>query len=331
MRKLAIHSRAFTLIELLVVIAILALLIATLIPALAGARDLVRFTVCKANMKSASTGWFGFAASHGDRFPAGAKSNVDYWDPMWAQILNREFYHGNDPSFYPKTPNGYDDEPTCGPLLRFWDFWDTGVPQDYRAKDLKDKYIDCPNYHAWGTEGGPNNIWSRPWIANNHACGGHYITQSIEAIGTAGWFSLTDPTSGFYQDGVILDKKQFPSSVYTIYGLGRRTDQWSNSSAKFLMWEAEAGNEWDRYEPVPTGHSPTIDINWPVVDNSKAPWCNSTATGSSGEFAFRHLLTADKALYQARARMPVLYVDGHVAEWNPNAPIYKASSFDPGA
>ena len=61
--------RGFTLIELLVVISIIALLVAMLIPALTMAREIVRYNVCKANMKNTSTAWHGFAAIHDNRFP----------------------------------------------------------------------------------------------------------------------------------------------------------------------------------------------------------------------------------------------------------------------
>jgi prepilin-type N-terminal cleavage/methylation domain-containing protein len=52
MRRSGVSRRAgFTLIELLVVIAVLALLIALLLPALAGAREAGRATVCKSNLR----------------------------------------------------------------------------------------------------------------------------------------------------------------------------------------------------------------------------------------------------------------------------------------
>ncbi len=318
---------AFTLIELLVVIAILALLFAALVPTLISARDLARFTICKANTRSVMGAWFGFAAGHRDRFPAGAHSEVEGMDPTWTQILNREYYHTNDARYYPLSRCG--DEPTCGPLLRFWTFWATGSPKYYRPKDLKDRYTTCPSFRAWGAPPGPSNEWARPWIANQHACGGPAITQSKEAIGPSGLYGLTDPSDPtYYQDGILLPQTQIPSRHYTIYGLGRKVDTWTNPSGKFLMWEAEATtHDLNGYQP-PGGEGSRIVING-LRDRTLPPWTNGRESGSEGEFAFRHLLAQDISSYQQRARMSVLYVDGHVGEWRPNAPIYKSSSFNP--
>ena len=58
------HS-AFTLVELLVVIAIIALLIAILIPTLAGARDQARGVACRSNMKQLMNGMFYYIADDG--------------------------------------------------------------------------------------------------------------------------------------------------------------------------------------------------------------------------------------------------------------------------
>src|SRR5437764_603629 len=49
--------RAFSLIELLVVVAILAMLIATLLPSLAAAREQARRTACAANLRTVAQGW----------------------------------------------------------------------------------------------------------------------------------------------------------------------------------------------------------------------------------------------------------------------------------
>jgi prepilin-type N-terminal cleavage/methylation domain-containing protein len=63
------RQSGFTLIELLVVVAIIALLIAILLPSLAGARDTAKRVVCGANMKSIGTSVATFANQMNNRVP----------------------------------------------------------------------------------------------------------------------------------------------------------------------------------------------------------------------------------------------------------------------
>ena len=309
-------SKAFTLIELLVVIAIIALLVAMLLPALSMAKEIVRYGICKGNEKQTASAWFGYSAAHQDRFPGYALSSQEHWGVCWPQLLNREYFRGNDPACYPTWAYG-DEPPLYGPLVKFWTFWDGPPGQMFFNKDLGKKYMTCTSYKAWGTSvPGPGNEWSRPWIANNQAVSGHYY----------------DPRDGTApgDDGMVLSDSQVPNAVYRspggYYMLGRRTDKWANASTKYLMWEAEAGNDMDGYRNDSVDG--TLPLNVLGTDGSKAPWC-AGGVGTSGEFAFRHMLTPDSSLWQERARAPVLYVDGHVGEWNPNLPMYRAANFDP--
>ena len=319
---------AFTLIELLVVIAIIALLVAMLLPALSMAKEIVKYNICKANEKQTSTAWFGFATGHKDRFPGYAVSTMEHWGVCWNQLLNREFFRGNDPACYPTWAYG-DEPPLYGPLIKFWDFWDPGpgpgtIPPYFFNKDLGKKYMTCTKYQAWGAPGSTSNIWSRPWIANDNAVGGHYYTNTP---GEWGYGATLDPASIFYDAGLMLPDSQVPNAVYRspgFYVLGRRTDSWANASNKYLMWEAEAGNDMDRYSGV-TGTTGTVDGTLPLNDDpSKAPWC-----ARGGEVAFRHMLTTDQSLWQQRARGSIIYVDGHVGEWNPNLPQNLSRNFNP--
>jgi prepilin-type processing-associated H-X9-DG protein len=322
-------AKAFTLIDLVAVLFVAALLVVPLASVFMGcstvkteggaegrpATGIARYNACKANMKMVSTAWFGFAAGHQDRFPGQAKSTVESMDVCWMQILNREFYRGNDQASYPTTACG-DEPPIFGPLIRMWNFWDDGNSPRYVNKDLGRKYMTCTEYRAWGTgKGNPSNIWSRPWIANDHAVGGHYYSPSNA--------SLYAPGGLFYQDGIVVPDARVPNQAYRSpgwYVLGRRTDTWANASTKYLMWEAEAAIDMDRYEGG--------DVNGTLTLNDSrdhAPW-----TAIQGRVAFRHMRPSDQSLWQREAHAPVLYVDGHVGEWNPNAPQYTSRNFNVG-
>jgi prepilin-type N-terminal cleavage/methylation domain-containing protein len=307
---------AFTLIELLVVIAIISVLVAMLIPALTQARALFRLTACQSNQRNAGTAWLTYAESHQGRFPGYALSTVEYWGPCWMNILNREYYRNNDPRYYPTS--AYGDEPTCGPLVRFWNFWDTGVPKYYDNKQLGIKYMCCPEYRGWGMfPGAASNVWSRPWIANNYVVGNHYDWLAVGA----------NDANGF--GGMILPNPQSVNPAYYYYILGNRRDAFVSPSSKYMMWEAEAGRDQDRYTglDIPVGSGKLLlDVAPNRIDQGRAEW-----TAAGGDWAFRHLLGVNQALWQQKARAPALYVDGHVQVLNPNTSIHLDKYFRPGA
>ncbi len=82
-------ARGFTLIELLVVIGIISLLVAVLLPALAGARRSARTVVCASNLRQLAAGWNAYADDNNDvcvpgKPPnaSGGTSNPANWYPV---------------------------------------------------------------------------------------------------------------------------------------------------------------------------------------------------------------------------------------------------------
>jgi prepilin-type N-terminal cleavage/methylation domain-containing protein len=63
------RSSAFTLIELLVVVAIIAVLVAILLPSLAGARDQAKMVTCGSGLRQMGIGFASYAADHSDQYP----------------------------------------------------------------------------------------------------------------------------------------------------------------------------------------------------------------------------------------------------------------------
>jgi type II secretory pathway pseudopilin PulG len=69
------QTRAFTLIELLVIIVILALLFATLVPAVALSKRKAQRIKCTNNLKQIGTSFRLFSTDHGDKFPNTVSTN----------------------------------------------------------------------------------------------------------------------------------------------------------------------------------------------------------------------------------------------------------------
>jgi len=310
--------RGFTLVELLAVIAILAVLITLLVPIVGKARELAKKTVCSVNFKNTGEAFLGYAADHETRFPNKASAfdvedrgylQWDHgpWYPVWQNIINREYFKRNDPAYYPRSGNRWIDEPTCGPLIRFWTFWS---PAEYKPEYLRSRYMACPNYKPWGEPPGYSNNWSRPWIANRMATGG----PSWDSAG-----NLTPETFAGTLGKLLL----FPQSVYptyTIYALGTRLTAFGEPRFKYLVWEAERGSDiLHMGSDGPDGGKVTLN-----ADPTRPPW-----SGSDGYFSFRHVLPSRASLYQAQAQANALYVDGHVATLGPNDPVALAKRFLP--
>jgi prepilin-type N-terminal cleavage/methylation domain-containing protein/prepilin-type processing-associated H-X9-DG protein len=312
----------FTLIELLVVIAILALLLAMLTPALAKAREVARRTVCLVNFKDTGFGFHGFAAMKEGRFPNrgfwdrvndGGPGNLNAhsgWAPWWESIINWEWFHKNELRFYPTPSTSLADEPTIGPIIRFWTFWS---PTNYRPEYLTKRYATCPNYKAWGAPPGMSNQWTRPWIANQNVTGGH---------AGANWF-------GEYGKAVASPKSVFWN--YSAYSLGSRPEIFANPDYKFMLFESEYGSEVLQLNTSPGKGSPGTASGAVTVGDTpeSPPWTAGASFATGGFFSFRHMLPSDRRQYQSQAQATVLFVDGHAGVLNPNMSIATPKRFQP--
>ncbi len=89
------YSPGFTLIELLVVIAIIGMLVAMLLPATQGARDMADRMTCAANLRGLSSGLLLYAGDHEGWFPnQDRESAARFWDEDQARSLWNDYFSG---------------------------------------------------------------------------------------------------------------------------------------------------------------------------------------------------------------------------------------------
>jgi prepilin-type N-terminal cleavage/methylation domain-containing protein len=127
--------RAFTLVELLVVIAIIALLVATLLPALANAKKVAKMIRDQASLKEQTRGFFHYASDNHDAvIPA-----APHWD--WVHGLNAYEIKGPDP----RVPRAH----ITGTVAKIWPIHMFG-------------YLDWPWHQVQLDPVTYADFWSRP-------------------------------------------------------------------------------------------------------------------------------------------------------------------------
>jgi prepilin-type processing-associated H-X9-DG protein len=289
-----------------------------LLPALTKVREITRRTVCMANERSMSAAFMGFVAMRDGRFPNKAYSPYEPrgyplysgtgpWLPVWENLLNREWYKQNKLSYYPDASDRWKDEPTCGPLLRFWYFQSETY---YPNSQLGKRWLMCTSYRYW-SNGASSNDGSRQWIANRMVTGG----ADWETGGAGSYNSWPG------QYGKRINPKTI-SPYYEDYVLGTPPEVFKSPATKYMVFEGERGSDITHQgSDGPNGG--VITLRDPAYPD-RVPW-----SGQDGTFSFRHMLPSDVRLYQTNAQATVLYVDGHAGILTPNSPVSLGKRFMP--
>jgi prepilin-type N-terminal cleavage/methylation domain-containing protein/prepilin-type processing-associated H-X9-DG protein len=116
------RAPGFTLVELLVVVGIVAVLLALLMPALAGARRRARSVVCLSNLRQLDLAYQAYVIQNNGRSLIGYSSIDNYWPRVlepYVPSSNGVFYCPEAPENigYPVNPNG---SPYQGTALHAW-------------------------------------------------------------------------------------------------------------------------------------------------------------------------------------------------------------------
>ncbi|KAF0178271.1 MAG: prepilin-type N-terminal cleavage/methylation domain-containing protein [Limisphaerales bacterium] len=135
---LRVRARGFTLIELLVVIAIIAILAGLLLPALAGAKEKSKRTLCVNNMKQLGLTIIMYAGESNDRFPDGKRNDNSYHSSfVHSQTFTNAFLRAGFNTNSLNCPNKKDwirYQAASGWRIGYYNLWGYPTDNDTRSR-----------------------------------------------------------------------------------------------------------------------------------------------------------------------------------------------------
>ena len=249
------RSRALSIVELLVLLCALGMLTAVVLPALAHHRAQARSNECRAHLRTIAQAWEVFAADFDGRGPGYANNPVVAFMPQsWTVWLNH-FVWGDDI----RPLSNY-----MAPIQRF-----NGWSDEYNGELVVEPGEDnlaCPEIGTWEV-----SQYSRPYIAN------------LNAVGGRAWGD--DP----FPHGKRMH--QHPFHQHAEVWLGTRIEAFHRPASRFMVFEADRGNDQDPYRASERNLLVELD------DELRS----TRQVGGFGQYMFRHPnLTMNVAMMDGR-------------------------------